>query len=125
MDDNSVSCISSRSGTASPEDTVDTDKSITETPPMSDKKRKCNKKSRNDDIDELLVKSLASLQEKKPKIAEDEEGLFGKQVAATLRRFTLHQKAIAKLQIQQALTTIEFPVDTNFMSPYSTSATPY
>ncbi len=106
------------------EDTVDTDKPIT--PPTSDKKRNFKKRSRNDDIDELLVKSLNnSLQEKKQKIGEDEEGLFGKQVAATLRRFNPHQKAIAKLQIQQTITNIEFSVDANFMRPYPSPTAPY
>ena len=39
---------------------------------------------------------------------EDEDGLFGRQLAATLRRFPSHQKAVAKLRIQQLLMDIEF-----------------
>ena len=66
------------------------------------------KRGRTGDIDELLVKSLNSLQEKKLKV-DDDEGLFGKQVAATLRRFEPRQKALAKLKIPQCLTEIEFP----------------
>ena len=71
---------------------------------------------RADEVDELLVKSLNSLQEKKAKtVTIDEEGHFGKQVAASLRRYTPRQRAIAKLRIQQVLTEVEFPPE--FMSP--------
>ena len=83
-------------------------------------------------IDELLVHSLSSLQEKKPKvISDDEEGHFGQQVAATLRRFIPRQRAISKLRIQQVLTDIEFasefgssPGNQSFSTPpmpYSTT----
>ena len=63
------------------------------------------RKDRSDAIDKLLVMRL---QEKKPKIMDDEEAHFGKQIAANLRRFNPQQKSMAKLQIQQTLTQIEF-----------------
>ena len=44
---------------------------------------------------------------------EDEDGLFGRQLAATLRRFPSHQKAVAKL-IQQILMDIEFGTDMSY-----------
>lgn len=85
------------------------------------------KRVRKDDIDELLVKSLNSLQEKKVKtVTNDEEGHFGQQVAATLRRYTPRQRALAKLRIQQVLTDVEFPPE--FTSPgnhFSTSPMSY
>ena len=60
---------------------------------------------RADEVDELLVKSLNSLQEKKAKtVTIDEEGHFGQQVTASLRQYTPRQRAIAKLRIQQVLT---------------------
>ena len=69
------------------------------------------------DVDELIVESLKSIrerrEEKRGRTEEplDEAGHFGHQVAATLRRFTNRQKAIAKLQIQQVLVSVEFPPD--------------
>ena len=44
-------------------------------------------------------------------VEEDEDGLFGRQLAATLRRFPSHHKAAAKLRIQQVLLDIEFGSD--------------
>jgi RNA binding exosome subunit len=53
-------------------------------------------------VDELLVKSLHSLQESKSaKTDVDEEGHYGEQIAATLHRFTPRQKALAKMKIQR------------------------
>ena len=43
----------------------------------------------------------------------DEEGHFGLQIAATLRRLTNRQKALAKLQIHHVLINIEVP-DENY-----------
>ena len=40
---------------------------------------------------------------------DDEDELYGRQVAATIRRFTNREKALAKLRIQQVLLDIEFP----------------
>ena len=60
---------------------------------------------------------------KKAKVTlNDEEGHFGHQVAATLRRYTPRQRAIAKLTIQQVLTDIEFSQDiTTLPMSYSLS----
>ena len=66
------------------------------------------KKARTeDDIEEVLVRNLKHLEER----ADDEEELFGKTVAATLRRFSLRQRAVAKMRIQTMLLDIEFPDD--------------
>lgn len=51
----------------------------------------------NEDVDSLLIKSLQALDE--PQKEDDEEDLFGRQVAVVLRRFTARQKAQAKLKI--------------------------
>ena len=40
---------------------------------------------------------------------DDEDELLGRQVAATLRRFTKRQKAVAKLRIHSVLLAVEFP----------------
>ena len=73
------------------------------------------RRAKADEIDELLVKSLTTLQDNKMSKTEecDEDGYFGQQIAATLRRFTPRQKAIAKLRMQQIL------VDTEFSEPIS------
>ncbi|KAL5509869.1 hypothetical protein EMCRGX_G005308 [Ephydatia muelleri] len=72
------------------------------------------RRAKADEIDELL-KSLTTLQDNKMSKTEecDEDGYFGQQIAATLRRFTPRQKAIAKLRMQQIL------VDTEFSEPIS------
>ena len=69
------------------------------------KKRKVHK---GDDVDDETLKSIQernAQQDEVDKQAQilDEEAHFGNQVAATLRRFTTRQKAIAKLQIDQVL----------------------
>lgn len=76
------------------------------------------------DVDKEIVSSLKCIQERwsrrdadSKQIPLDEEGHFGNQVAATLRRLTTKQKAIAKLQIDQVLVNIEFPPDNTFVSP--------
>lgn len=81
--------------------------------PLSQKrtpKSSIKKRGRDTEINELLISSLASAQAKKPKV-NDEEGYFGQVIAATIRRLTPRQKAMAKLRIQQVLTDIEFPPD--------------
>ena len=57
-----------------------------------------------------IVNSLKGLNQKQ---VSDEEELFGKHVAAVLRRLPNREKAMAKLQIQQVLTNIEFPPPPN------------
>lgn len=83
--------------------------STSSNPHQPAKKRKISK---GDELDEAILKSLKDIQERNAQQREQqetEEELFGKQVAAVLRRLTARQKAIAKLHIQQILTEIEFP----------------
>lgn len=76
------------------------------------------KKSKADEVDELLVKSLHSLQENKKSTRDlDEEGHYGEQIAATLRRFTVRQKALAKMKIQELLFNIEFDSEHSTPTP--------
>ena len=81
------------------------------------KRRKGNK---DDEVDSAIITSLKGIQErwiqkdaeadKQARVTHmDEEGHFGNQVAATLRRLTTRQKAITKLQIDQVLVNVEFP----------------
>ena len=58
-------------------------------------------------MDDLLIKNLKALEE--PTKVEDEEDLFGRQMAITLRRFPARERAKAKLKIQSLLVEIEFP----------------
>jgi hypothetical protein len=51
-----------------------------------------------------LVDGQSQAEVEKP----NEDVLFGRSVAATLQRFSNHQKAYAKLQTQQVLMEIEF-----------------
>ena len=57
-----------------------------------------------------MLRNLKNL-EKKSAQKEDEDELFGKQIAATLRRLTYRQKAHAKMRIQGVLLDIEFPAE--------------
>ena len=61
-----------------------------------------------------ILASLRHVWDQPSHTAEDEDGLFGWQLAATLRRFPSHQKAAAKLRIQQILMDIEFGTDTSY-----------
>ena len=77
--------------------------------PKLSKKRKISKA---DEIDELLIKSLSSLQDKaaaEQVPQQDEEGLFGQMVSATIRCLNPRQRAMAKLKIHQFLIETEFP----------------
>lgn len=58
-------------------------------------------------MDEVIVMCLKGLEERCAQ-KEDEESLFGGQIATTLQRFNNRQKAQAKLLIQQVLLDIEF-----------------
>lgn len=57
-------------------------------------------------MDDSVLKRFMSVPDQR---TQDEEELFVLHVAATLRRFTNRQKAIAKLRIQQVLVEVEFP----------------
>jgi hypothetical protein len=83
------------------------------------------KKTRADEVDELLVKSLHSLQESKKAKIDDEEGHYGEQIAATLRRFTPRQKALAKMKIQELLFNIEFESEPVISPTYTHPPNPY
>ena len=76
------------------------------------KKRKVSK---GDEIDDMLMRSLKDIQERQNKRSgtdtSDGETHFGNHVAATLRRLTPKQQAIAKLQIDQILLNVEFPCE--------------
>lgn len=59
-----------------------------------------------------ILKSLKILEEtvqEQQKIIDDEDELFGKQVAMVMRRLNNKQKATAKLRIQQVFLDVEFP----------------
>ena len=91
---------------ACPSDSSSLDYSSPSTPsPPPSKKRKS---IRGDSIDDSILKRLINVQERQK---QDEDQLFGLQVAATLRRLTNRQKADAKLKIQQVLLEVEFPND--------------
>ena len=70
------------------------------------RKRKDNRASEQE-VDNLLFKNLMALEE--PSMQDDEEELFGRQVAIILRRLTARQRAQAKLKIQSLLVETEFP----------------
>ena len=78
----------------------------TSTPDQPRKKRKVTK---SDEVDDYILRSLKDIEEKQAQRQDDEDELYGRQVAATIRRFTNREKALAKLRIQQVLLDIEFP----------------
>ena len=45
-----------------------------------------------------ILESLKHVWDQLSHVAEEEDGLFGRQLAATLRRFPSHHKAAAKLR---------------------------
>ena len=65
-------------------------------------------------VSSAILKSLKALEEtvqEQQKVGEDEDELFGKQVAMVMRRLDSKQKATAKLRIQQVFLDVEFPPD--------------
>ena len=104
---------SSQSSPPSRAQSMDLSASFSTQPPA-----KRRKSSRSEDIDELFVRSINMLQEKRKKKEElDEEGHFAHHAAGTLRRFNSRQKAIAKLRIEQVLVDVEFAQDNYFTPP--------
>ena len=61
-----------------------------------------------------ILESLQHVWDQPSHTAKDEDGLFGRQLAASLHRFPSHQKAAAKLKIQQILVDIEFGTDMSY-----------
>ena len=57
------------------------------------------RKAGGDTMELAILESLRHVWDQPSHTAEDENGLFGRQLAATLRRFPSHQKAVAKLRI--------------------------
>ena len=84
--------------------------------------KKKKKISKDDEIGECIIQSLKSIAENRCALAqkqeEDDDQLFGRQIAITLHRLTTKQKAIAKLRIQQVLIDVEFPEETNVGNSY-------
>ena len=80
----------------------------TSTPYQPHKKRKVTK---SDEVDELILRSLKGIEDKQAQRQDDEDELYGRQVAATMQCFTNREKALAKLHIQQVLLDIEFPAE--------------
>ena len=85
-------------------------------PPSAKKK----KMSLGEEVDVALLRSLKDLEERRARRHEqDEEELFGKHIAAVLRRFSPRQRAQARLRIEQVLIDVEFPDDTHTHMQYS------
>ncbi|XP_062512285.1 transcription factor Adf-1-like isoform X1 [Corticium candelabrum] len=70
-------------------------------------KRKRRRKGPEDELETSIVERLNSLDSKRAHVDSDEDGLFGRQIAATLRRFPYEKKAFAKLRLQQVMLEVE------------------
>ena len=70
-------------------------------------KRKRRHKGPEDELETSIVERLNSLDSKRAHVDSDEDGLFGRQIAATLRRFPYEKKAFAKLRLQQVMLEVE------------------
>ena len=78
-------------------------------------KRKRREEQLADEVDTMLMKNLKALDH--PTV-EDEEELFGRQVALILRRLPNRQRARVKLNIQAMLVDAEFPEETSLEQSY-------
>ena len=82
-----------------------------QTPSLSSvhQSNKKNARVEPDSVESKILHQLHQLesQAQQQQLESDEEGLFSRQVAAALRRFNPHQKAFAKLKIQQVLFDVE------------------
>ena len=77
--------------------------------------------SKDDVVGEYIIQSLKNIEERRTQrqaAHEDEDELFGCQIAATLHRLTSRQKAMAKLHIQQVLMDAEFPEESQATNSY-------
>ena len=71
-------------------------------------KRKRRHKGPEDELETFIVDRLNSLDSKRAHVDSYEDGLFGRQIAATLRRFHYEKKAFAKLTLQQVMLEVGF-----------------
>ena len=79
---------------------------------VSDPRLVKQEKTSSNQVSQAILKSLKTLEEtvqEQQRVIEDEDELFGKQVAMVMRRLTSRQKAMAKLRIQQVFLDVEFP----------------
>lgn len=112
----SAPVASNTMGSASPASSAQSSSSTTAIPPAGRRGRKRSLKA--DSVETTIMESLVSLREEKhaEHLEDDEDVLFGRQIAAVLKRFSNHQKATAKLRIQQVLVETEF---CSFVDPSS------
>ena len=89
---------------------------LSPTPTSSSSQRKRRKKCAADNLDKLLVDKLMS--------ERDEASSFGEHVAACLQSFTPRQRAIACLEIDKVLLSIEFLHEVPFPPPQNMSFIP-
>ena len=78
---------------------------------MLPSKRKRKGDSLNE-VDQLLIKNFTALSESPE---DDEEELFGRQVAIMLRRIAPRQRAYIKLEIQSLLVDAVLPPEAAYM----------
>ena len=96
--------------TSGAEPSTSTQAKATRLTPFASRKRKAGGGG-GDAVELAILESLRHVWDREQPThsgEEDEDGLYGRQLAAKLRRFPSQQKAIAKLRIQQVLTDIEF-----------------
>ena len=60
-----------------------------------------------DEVDLEILRQLKDLDKKEPE-QPDEEDLYAKSVAGTLKKMTPEQRAMAKLKIQQVLYEVQY-----------------
>lgn len=94
-----------------------------DSPPPAKKSRKAGRLQQSDTrLEEAILENLKGLQERRESLSLEDE-LFGRQIAATLQRLEPRKKAMAKMQIQHLLFSLEFedPAghSTPYMSPYN------
>ena len=76
-----------------------------ESPPPTKKSRSAGRNTTK--LEEAILENLKKLRERRQSLSLEDE-LFGRHIAATLHRLDPRRKAMAKMQIQQLLFSLEF-----------------
>lgn len=96
--------LPSLSSTSTPSSSMDNPMACDSSPPAKKSKQIKNDTTK---LEEAILENLKGLRERRESLSLEDE-LFGCQIASTLHRLDPRKKAMAKMQIQQLLFSVEF-----------------